>query len=120
MAAAIFVGFVLILAGYKPVGKGLVFGTLFSILNFILIGEILPLRMGRSRRGAFIVALASLLLRYALMAIPLAVSLASESFHVFAVIPGLFMVQAVILLDPLATALMPTPANRVKGKVTHG
>jgi len=39
---AIAVGFGFFLAGYKPMGKGLVLGAIFSVINFVLIGHALP------------------------------------------------------------------------------
>jgi len=46
---AIIIGFCFFLAGHKPVGKGLVLGTIFSVINFVLIGQTLPLRIGKSK-----------------------------------------------------------------------
>jgi hypothetical protein len=117
LMAAIFIGFALILAGYKPAAKGLILGGLFSIINFILIGESLPLRMGKSRRNAFMISAASILFRFLLMAVPLVVAIKYEPFNVFAVIPGLFLIQIVILVDHFITVLLPTHSSRVKGKV---
>ncbi len=101
MITAIALGFVLILAGFKPVGKGLVLGTIFSILNFVLIGELLPMRLGRSKRKAFLFSLSSIIIRYALLATPLVVALIYEQFNIGGVIAGLFMIQFVILTDAL-------------------
>jgi len=53
LAAAIVIGLCLILLGMKPIAKGLILGSVFSIVNFILIGETLPMRMGRSGRSGF-------------------------------------------------------------------
>ncbi len=99
MLTAIALGFVLILAGFKPVGKGLVLGTIFSILNFVLIGELLPMRLGRSKRKTFLFSLSSIFIRYVLLAIPLVVAFNYEQFHLGGVIAGLFMIQCVILTD---------------------
>ena len=99
MIAAIALGFVLILAGFKPVGKGLVLGTIFSILNFVLIGELLPMRLGRSKRKTFLFSLSSIFIRYVLLAIPLVVAFNYEQFNLGGVIAGLFMIQLVILTD---------------------
>ena len=99
MVTAILVGFCLILAGFKPIGKGLVLGALFSVINFVLMGETLPMRLGKSRRSAFFFSLGSLFFRLGLMAVPLIVAIRYDQFNLFAVIPGLLMVQAVILTD---------------------
>ena len=52
--AAIFVGLVFILMGQNAIGKGLILGTLFSIVNFVLLGETLPLKAGQSRGKSFL------------------------------------------------------------------
>ncbi len=99
ITAAIFAGFFLILAGQKPVGKGLVLGTFFSILNFILMGETLPLRIGKSKGKTFMLALGSIYFRYIILAIPLIMAVKFEQLNLFAVIFGIFLVQIVILAD---------------------
>lgn len=105
MTTAIVAGFVLILAGQNAIAKGLVLGTIFSIVNFILMGETLPLKLGKSNRMAFFWSLLSLLMRYAFMAIPLIVAIKFRQFNLIAVICGIFMVQAVILAETLLTTL---------------
>ena len=51
---AIAIGLCFVLVGHKSVGKGLVLGTIFSVINFVLIGQFLPLRVGKSKRKTFI------------------------------------------------------------------
>lgn len=104
---AIFAGFCFILAGYRPIGKGLVFGTLFSIFNFILIGETLPMRINKTRNMTLLLAFGSIFFRYGLMAIPLVLAIKLDQFNLFAAIAGLFLVQAVILGDHLQHLLLP-------------
>jgi len=99
MAAAIVLALGLILAGFKPQAKGLVLGTLFSVVNFVILGQTLPWRLGQSKRRATMAALASMAIRLALMAIPLAVAMQWGQVDVIAVVAGLFMVQGVILVD---------------------
>ena len=96
---AIIIGICFFLAGLKPVGKGLVLGAIFSIANFILIGQTLPLRLGRSKRKTFFLSLGSIFFRYALMAIPIVVAVKFDQFDLVAAIVGLFMIQYVILTD---------------------
>ena len=105
MTTAIIAGFVLILAGQNAVAKGLVLGTIFSIINFILMGETLPLKLGKSPLKTFVWSLLSLLMRYALMAIPLIVAIKFSQFNLMAAICGIFLVQAVILAESLLTTL---------------
>lgn len=108
LTTAIIIGFVLILAAQKPIAKGLIIGTFASILNFILIGETLPGRILSSKKKSFALSLGSIFLRYALMAVPLAVSIKSEDYNLFAVAAGLFMVQAMILVDHISSLTFST------------
>jgi len=101
MAVAIVVGLILVAVGYKPLAKGLVLGSLFSVINFVLIGETLPARLGKSRRKTFLVALGSILFRYGLMAAPLIVAIKMEQVELATTVAGLFMIQLMILGDHL-------------------
>lgn len=80
-------------------GKGFLLGALFSIANFIIMGETLPLRIGHTRRKSTGISLISLLGRYAMLAIPLALAVKTTQFHLAATICGLFIVQLMILSD---------------------
>ena len=109
---AIIAGFCFILAGYRPIGKGLVFGTLFSVFNFILIGETLPMRVNKTRKMTLLLAMGSIFFRYGLMAIPLFLAIKLDQFDFFAVMAGLFLVQAVILGDHLQHLCIPAGENK--------
>jgi hypothetical protein len=113
VTAAIFIGLVMILAGHKPVGKGLILGSLFSVINFVLMGETLPVKMGKSKQKAFIFSLGSILFRYLLMAIPLFLAIKMEQFSLIASICGLFMVQLMILADHLIVAIFSGYNNQI-------
>lgn len=99
MFIAIALALVLIIIGQKEMAKGLVLGTLFSVINFVLMGESLQLRLGRSRRASTMVSFSLILLRFGLMAIPLIVSIRYNQYHIVTTIVGLFMVQVVVLTD---------------------
>lgn len=101
MVVGIIAAFILVLAGLKPVGKGLMLGTIFSVINFVLIGHTLPLRLSPSKRKTFFFSLASIFLRYALLAVPLILAIKFEQFDLPAAIFGIFMIQLVILADYL-------------------
>ena len=102
--AAIFIGLVFILVGQKPVAKGLILGTVFSIINFILMSETLPMKMGKTREKTFLFSMGSILFRYLLMAVPLFVAIKMEQFNLIASICGLFMIQLMILCDHFVIA----------------
>jgi len=99
IAVAIFAGLLFILAGQKPIGKALILGTVFSIVNFILIGETLPLRIGKSKSKTLFISLGSIYFRYIILAIPLIMAIKLEQFNLFAVIFGIFLIQIVIMAD---------------------
>ncbi len=104
---AIIVGLCFFLGGLKPVGKGIILGSIFSVANFILIGKALPLRIGQSKRKTFFLSLGSIFFRYALMALPIIVAIKFEQFNLVAAIVGLFMIQFVILADHLVKLISP-------------
>ena len=101
MIVAIIAAFILIIAGLKPIGKGLILGTIFSVINFVLIGQTLPLRLSQTKRKTFFFSLGSLIFRYALLAVPLILAIKFEQFDLPAAIFGIFMIQLVILSDYL-------------------
>ena len=112
LVTAIVLGFALILAGFKPLGKGLVLGTVFSILNFVLMGALLPLRLNRSKRQTTVFSMSSILVRYTLLAIPLILAFKIDSFDLWGVTAGLFMIQFMILTDSIINAVPIFSAKR--------
>ncbi len=111
LTLAIIVGLFFILMGQKSIGKGLVLGTIFSVINFILIGQFIPLSVGQSGGKTFFISLGSIILRYLLLAIPLVVAVKFKQFNLLASILGIFMIQFVILGDHI---LKSKPAIRRK------
>ena len=101
MAGAIVIALLLIVAGLKPAGKGLVLGAIFSIINFIVMGETLTLKINKTKGKLFMLSLGSILFRYMLLSVPLIAAIKFEQFSLVAAICGIFMVQLTILADPL-------------------
>lgn len=99
MVVAIVGGMILILAGQKGLGKGLVLGAIFSVLNFIVMGEMLPLRMGKTKGPAIVTALISVGLRYVLLAVPLVIAIKFDQIDIITAAIGIFMIQLVIVSD---------------------
>jgi len=110
MTLAIIGGLVFILIDQKPIGKGLILGTLFSVINFVLIGETLPLEIGRSQRRAFLVAIGSIFFRYALLAVPVVIAISFSQINLISTVSGIFLVQLMILADHFFSYL--TDQNR--------
>lgn len=94
MAAAVF-----LFLNERSIAKGLVLGTIFSIINFVLLGRSISLLIGRSGRQAGMVGLASILSRYVILAVPMVIAVKSVSFNFIAVVVGIFSVQIVSLVD---------------------
>jgi hypothetical protein len=107
LTTAIVIAVVTLLIGHKDLGKGLVLGTLFSILNFILMAELLPLRLAPDRKRAGFYAFGTLVLRYAILSIPLIVAAKSSAFSFATTAAGLFMVPLMASIDSLTTHASP-------------
>lgn len=101
MMAAIVIGILFILLGHKAQAKGLILGSIFSVLNFVLMGEILPLLVGPSRKRSSFMSLGSIVVRHGLLAVPLIMALKLEWLDFAATVCGLFMVQVMIMGDHL-------------------
>ena len=103
MFYAISAAVILIIAGEKAVGKGLVLGALFSVFNFVIMGMLLDRQItGPKRRlRAGSMALLSILLRFSILAVPLIISIKSESINFFGTAAGIFMIQFTILINNL-------------------
>lgn len=99
MFLAIVAALILMLAGQKDLAKGLILGTLFSVINFVLMGETLRYRLGQNRHRNAVKALLLIILRFTLLAIPLLIALHVEQIHIITTIIGIFMLQLVILLN---------------------
>jgi len=101
MMAAIFIGILFILLGYKALAKGVILGSIFSVLNFVAMGEILPLIVGPSRKKSFFISFGAIVFRHGLLAVPLILALKMEWLDFAATVGGLFMVQFMIMGDHL-------------------
>lgn len=94
---AMSLGGTLIILGFAPLGKGLILGALFSIVNFALMAIALPYRLGSNRSHSFWVSLTSICCRFAIMAIPLTVAIKYPHIAVSTVALGLFAVPLCII-----------------------
>jgi hypothetical protein len=113
MIGAIFSAIFFILLGQRTIAKGFLLGTLFSVLNFIVIGEILPLILGKSRNRTVALSLLSILFRFGLLSIPLILALKMDELNFAASVIGIFMVQLTIMSDHLLQSLPWPGRNRI-------
>lgn len=111
LTVSIGVALLFILMGHKPVGKGLILGAIFSVLNFILMGKSIAMSFGRTKAKTFSLSMGSIIFRYLLLAIPLVTAVKYEQFNLVATILGIFMIQLVILAEHVLTFI---PAMRKK------
>jgi hypothetical protein len=119
LGAAIFIAFLAILAGYKSIGKGLVLGSIFSILNFILMTQWMPINSVLEKGKSTFLALISVLIRYALLAAPLILSVKLDQFNLPATIVGIFMIQFIILGEHAFRRLTLTSEKAKSRNLTH-
>ncbi len=98
---SIFISLACIVAGQPAIGKGMLLGTLFSILNFILMGQSLPQLIGKTKKRTLVIAIGSIYFRYIVLAVPVVIAIKYDNYNLFAVIAGLFSVQIAILADHL-------------------
>lgn len=105
---SIIAGFILIIIGLSSIGKGLVLGSLFSIFNFVIMGEMLPLKIGKTRKKTYFIAFGSVIFRYIILAVPLVLGIKYAQFNIWAVIVGIFMIQLTIVGDHLMDAIFST------------
>ncbi len=93
--------FVLIILSHKPAARGVALGGLFSGLNFILLSRSLAGRVVRRDLPGRIWGIMWLLIRLAVLAVPLVIAARTDYFSLPAAAAGLFAVQAALLLEPL-------------------
>jgi hypothetical protein len=84
--------------GYKPIAKGLVLGSLFSLLNFLIMFRHAPGRLGKDRRSATTFSAASLFFRLCLLGVPVYLAVTHEAFQLAATVIGIFNLQITILV----------------------
>lgn len=111
LAAAIIAGLVLILIGQKAMGKGLVLGALFSVLNFVIMGELIPLKLGRTMPKTYFITLGAIMLRFGLLSLPLFMAIKFEQFNLLTVVCGIFMIQIVIMADHVRQRITPASGD---------
>ena len=79
--------------------KGLVLGAVFSVINFILLGQTVPMTLFKSRAKAGMIGFSSILGRYVLLAVPLIIGIKLPSFNFVAVVIGVFAIQITTLVS---------------------
>ena len=99
MALSIGIGLVFLLVDQKAICRGLVLGSFFSTINFVLLAQSLHTKIKADRTRSSLAALGNIIFRYAFMSVPLFLAIKYPRFDLVATIAGLFMVQSVILVD---------------------
>jgi hypothetical protein len=99
LTAAILIGLGVYLAGWPAVTRGILLGSLFSCLNFALLGQSLARKLTGSHRRGTLLTVAAQLGRYLLWGVPVVVAVKWPGIDLPSTIAGLFMVPACIVLD---------------------
>ncbi|MCB2169311.1 MAG: ATP synthase subunit I [Deltaproteobacteria bacterium] len=87
------------LAGWPAMTRGLIIGSLFSALNFALLGKTMMRKLTAPRRGGGLITLVAQLGRYLLWAVPVVIAVKLPPVDLPATIAGLFMVPICIVTD---------------------
>ena len=99
MTSSLVIAVFFLLFHENAIAKGLLLGTFFSIINFLLMAVSVTMSLGRSRTKASLIGLASIVMRYCLLAVPLLLGIKFTSFSFFAVFAGIFSVQIVTFFE---------------------
>lgn len=99
LAAAAALGILAYLGGWPAVARGLVLGSLFSALNFHLLGKTLAKNMATTQGRAMRVLRIARAGRILLLGVPLVLAVKLPALDLPATVAGLFMVPMAILLD---------------------
>ncbi len=81
------------------VAKGLIIGAIFSVINFVLLGQTIPMALFKTRAKAGMIGFSSILGRYVLLAVPLIIGIKLPSFNFVAVVIGVFAIQITTLVS---------------------
>ena len=103
MFYAIVAAFIFIILGEKAIGKGLILGTLFSVVNFVLMGILLERQVinARSKKRAGAFSFLYIIVRFAILAIPLVISYKIDAVNFFGAAAGIFMIQFTVMFNNL-------------------
>lgn len=99
LITALAVAAVLIIFGQTGSAKGFVLGSLFSLINFHIMARTMTRRLGKSRNKASLEGGAGMLLRMAVLAIPIFLAFKYPAkYNLIWSIIGIFNLQISILL----------------------
>jgi len=90
-AAAVFLGFV-------SVAKGFALGSIFSLVNFLIMVQQAPKRLGKKTGRAGWENFMGLLLRMIILGLPLFLAIRFPAFNLIATVVGIFNLQLSIFL----------------------
>jgi hypothetical protein len=105
LSLAVVLSLVVYLAGWPAMTRGLIVGSLFSALNFALLGKTMARKLADPRRGGGLVTLVAQLGRYLLWAVPVVIAVKLPPVDLPATIAGLFMVPIFIIADSVFNLL---------------
>ena len=99
MISTVLISLALIAFDEKAMAKGLILGTLLSVINFLVMARSIPKSLGKTPAKARAIGFMSVLGRYGILAIPLVAGMKMDTVSFWAAVVGIFAVQIVILID---------------------
>ena len=98
LVTAALVAAVTVLLGYRAAAKGFVLGSLFSLVNFLFMFRHTAGRVGDSRKAASGKSFLSMIIRMALLAVPLYVAMVRPEIDLIWAVAGILNLQISILI----------------------
>lgn len=99
MGLSLTVGTMLLIMGYHALGKGLILGTIFGTIDFVLMAQALPARLRSAVAQATLRSLAAMAGRTALKAVPLIMAATFDTFDFPMTVAGLFSIHLCLMAD---------------------
>ncbi|MBI9084440.1 MAG: hypothetical protein JEZ11_12640 [Desulfobacterales bacterium] len=99
MGLSLTVGTLLLATGNHALGKGLILGTTFAAVDFVLMAQTLPARLRSSAGQAALRSLAAMAGRTALKAVPLVMAVKSDQFDFPMTVVGIFSIHLCLMAD---------------------
>lgn len=112
LAVAVVLGLATHLAGWPAASRGLLVGSLFSVLNFILLGKELARHLDDAPQRGRVPKRIARVGRYLLGAVPVVLAIRLPAVDLPATVAGMFMVPLTILLEAVIHHLGGTGTRR--------
>ena len=92
------VGGICLLLGYEAAAKGFVLGSVFSLFNFLIMFRHAPNLLGKDRKAATASSGLNLVIRLALLAVPIYIGIRWSEFDLIWTLIGVFNLQISLII----------------------